>query len=85
MSLKKNERERSELFLEAQVFTYAIMQSLIDNASMGSRFHILADNARSIAAQAIEQVVTEHPKMAKKVDELFTEITVTAKGNDEQV
>lgn len=76
--MKKNERERTEIFLEAQVFTYACMQSLIENGTQGSKMGEIADNARAIAAQAIEQVVTEHPKLAKRVDELFAELTVTA-------
>jgi cytidylate kinase len=74
--MNKNERERTERFLEAQTFTMAVMQSLMDS-SAGSKMHELASNANQIAIQAIAAVVEEHPKMSKTVDKILSEIVVT--------
>jgi hypothetical protein len=75
--MKKNQRERTVKFLEAQAFTFAVMQSLRETGAVNSRMVELASNAHSIAAQAIGDIVDKHPRLAKTVDKIFKEITVT--------
>ena len=77
--MKKNERDRTEKFLEAQTFTLAVMQSLMETAT-STRMRDIASDAHQIAVQAISSVVDQHPNMAKVVDRIMKEIVV----NNEQ-
>jgi hypothetical protein len=75
--MKKNERAQNTAFVEAQAFTMAVMQSLIDTTQPDSRMLELATNAHDIAVQAIDSAVTKYPVLGKVVDKLLKEITVS--------